>query len=210
MKASDLFVSIYLFVMNVMAFHYYRVEGQNPNKRLHPILLFLFTAIGGSLGAALSNYIFNTEHRELRSAYSKFICYLPPVFIFLYLGLLYFLFPENILLQSLEGILSDLMFGYHVLFVIVNTIAFLLVIIRKTSYYIAPIGSFLVPDLIIIPILLLGGATGGCIAKIVFNFKEDWSCTATKTLQNFLYNKGMFIALIIQWGLIIYMRFFVN
>lgn len=88
--------------------------------------------------------------------------------------------------------------------VIINMIAFILVIIRKSSYYIAPHGNFLIPDLILIPILLLGGASGGGIAKVLFNFKEDWSCNSTMKVQNFVYNIGMFIVSVVHIALYIY------
>ena len=76
-------------------------------------------------------------------------------------------------------------------------------IIRKSSYYIAPNGNYLIPDLILIPILILGGATGGVIAKILFNFKEDWSCNAVMEVQNFVYNIGMFLISAVHIGLVV-------
>ena len=91
--------------------------------------------------------------------------------------------------------------------VVLNAISFVLVIIRKSAYYIAPSGNSLIPDLILIPILILGGATGGVLAKILFNFKEDWSCNATKEVQNFIYNWGMFLVSAIHIGLYVYFFF---
>ena len=88
--------------------------------------------------------------------------------------------------------------------VALNAVSFILVIIRKSAYYIAPSGNFLIPDLILIPILILGGATGGVIAKILFNFKEDWSCNATMEFQNFIYNWGMFLIAAVHIGLYVY------
>lgn len=88
--------------------------------------------------------------------------------------------------------------------VVINPISFVLVIIRKSAYYIAPSGNYLIPDLILIPILILGGAVGGIIAKILFNFKEDWSCNATMEFQNFMYNWGMFLVAAVHIGLYIY------
>lgn len=80
----------------------------------------------------------------------------------------------------------------------------MLVIIRESAYYIAPSGNYLIPDLILIPILILGGAVGKIIAKILFNFKEDWSCNATMEFQNFMYNWGMFLVAVVHIGLYIY------
>ena len=88
--------------------------------------------------------------------------------------------------------------------IVINIIAFILVIIRKSAYYIAPHGNFLIPDIILIPILIAGGATGGVIAKILFNFKEDWSCNSTMEFQNFIYNAGMFVVSAIHVGLYVY------
>ena len=88
--------------------------------------------------------------------------------------------------------------------IVINIIAFVLVIIRKSAYYIAPHGNFLIPDIILIPILIIGGATGGAIAKILFNFKEDWSCNSTMEFQNFIYNAGMFVVSVIHIGLYAY------
>lgn len=87
---------------------------------------------------------------------------------------------------------------------IINAISFVLVIIIKSAYYIAPSGNYLIPDFILIPILILGGATGGIIAKILFNFKEDWSCNATMEFQNFMYNWGVFIVAVVHIGLYFY------
>ena len=93
-----------------------------------------------------------------------------------------------------------------ILFLIINVITFFLIIFRKSAYYFAPNGNKIIPDFVLIPFLLLGGSFGGVIAKIIFNFKEDWSCHSNMLFQNFLYNWGMFLVAFVQLGL--YVLFF--
>ncbi len=191
-------VFIYILVINIISFFVYFIEGRHASRRLPIILLVILPIIGGSFGACVGNYFFDTEYKELRYKVSYFCAIFPPILFFVQLGLaLYFLGAGDTILSiilfmyEIAGIL-----GYYLL--IINLVAFVFVIIRKYSYYIAPVGKYIIPDFVLIPALLLGGAPGGVLAKFIFNFKEDWSCNATKKFQNFIYNYGMFIICAIQ------------
>lgn len=74
---------------------------------------------------------------------------------------------------------------------IINIITFILVIIRKSSYYFVRYGNKTIPDFILVPIIILGGTIGGCLAKILFDF-GDWSCNSIMEVENFVYNIGMY------------------
>lgn len=194
----------YLIVINIISLIMYVKEAMKPASRLSALWLILLPIIGGSFGACIANYFCDTEYRELRAWLHKFLAFLPPIMFFVQLFLLLnvvglencFMYIWNYLIKKAGWI------GGYLL--VVNIIGFFFVIIRKASYYIAPMGNYLIPDLILIPILVLGGATGGVVAKFLFNFKEDWSCNATMEVQNFIYNIGMFIISLVHIGLYVY------
>lgn len=197
----------YLIVINIITLIMYVKEGEEPSRRLSALWLTLFPIIGGSLGACIGNFFCDTEYRELRGYLHKLLAIIPPItFIIQFVFIVYLIGVENLFnyvwyhAYARAGTI-----GYYL--VVINIIAFVLVIIRKLSYYIASHGNFLIPDLILIPILIIGGATGGVIAKILFNFKENWSCNSTMKLQNFVYNIGMFIISAVHIGLYIYFFF---
>lgn len=201
------FIIGYLAIINVVTLVLYVKETDSPSPRLSALLLILLPVIGGSVGAVIANYFKDVEHRELRSWLHKILGYLPPVmFIIHFILIISALGVENCItfvwnhVYAQAGVIGCIL-------LIINVISFVLVIIRKSAYYIAPNGNYLIPDLILIPILILGGATGGIIAKILFNFKEDWSCNATMALQNFMYNRGMFLVSAVHIGLYIYFFF---
>lgn len=197
----------YLVVINIITLVVCVKETDSPSPRLSALLLILLPIIGGSAGAVIANYFKDVEYRELRSWLHKILGYLPPVMFIIQL----------VLIVSVLGVENCILFVWNhayaragvigCILLVVNIISFILVIIRKSAYYIAPSGNYLIPDLILIPILLLGGAVGGVIAKILFNFKEDWSCNATMEFQNFMYNWGMFLVAAVHIGLYVYFFF---
>lgn len=194
----------YLIVINIITLIMYVKEGEDPGSRLSTLGLIVLPIIGGSFGACIGNFFSDTEYKELRSWLHKPLAFIPPImFIIQFVMIVSMIGPENCF---------SFVWGHAVAragwiggaLVVINIIAFILVIIRKSSYYFAPHGNFLIPDLILVPILILGGATGGVFAKVLFNFKEDWSCNATMEVQNFIYNIGMFILCVIHIGLYVY------
>lgn len=194
----------YLVIINIVTLVMYVAEAECPSSRLSATWLILLPIIGGSLGACIANYFSDTEYRELRSWLSKFLAFIPPfMFVIQFLFIVTTIGAENVFSFIWNYAIgkSGWIGGY---LIVINIIAFALVIIRKSAYYIAPHGNFLIPDIILIPILIAGGATGGVIAKILFNFKEDWSCNSTMEFQNFIYNAGMFIVSVIHVGLYVY------
>lgn len=194
----------FLLVINIVTLVVYVKEAEYPSGRLSATVLILLPILGGSLGACIANFFSDTEHRELRSWLSKFLAYIPPfMFTVQFLFIVTIIGVDNFFSFVWNSVVdrSGWIGGY---LIIINTIAFILVIIRKTAYYVAPIGNYLIPDIILIPILIIGGATGGVIAKVLFNFKEDWSCNSTMEVQNFVYNVGMFIICAIHIGLYVY------
>lgn len=198
------FIIGYLAIINIITLVLYIMETDSPSPRLSPLLLISLPILGGSAGAVIANYFKDIEYRELRSWLHKILGYLPPVMFIIQLALIVSaLGVENCIAYvwnhayEQAGIIGCVL-------IVINTISFVLVIIRKSAYYIAPSGNYLIPDLILIPILILGGAVGGIIAKILFNFKEDWSCNATMEFQNFMYNWGMFLVAAVHIGLYIY------
>lgn len=195
---------MYLVIINIATLICYAIEAKSPSKRLSALALIVLPIIGGSLGACIANFFCDTEYKELRSWLHKFLSYLPPAMLIIQVVLMTAIFStENTFLFIWNhAVARSGWIGAYLL--IINAIGFVLVVIRKSSYYIAPIGNRLIPDLILIPILVIGGATGGVIAKVLFNFKEDWSCNATMKVQNFIYNIGMFIISFIHVGLYIY------
>lgn len=201
------FIIGYLTIINVVTLVLYIKETDLPSPRLSALLLILLPIIGGSVGAVIANYFKDVEYREIRSWLHKILGYLPPVmFIIHFMLIIFALGVENSITFVWDHVYEQAgVIGCILL--IINVISFVLVIIRKSAYYIAPNGNYLIPDLILIPILILGGATGGIIAKILFNFKEDWSCNATMALQNFMYNRGMFLVSAVHIGLYIYFFF---
>lgn len=194
----------YLILINIITLIVYVKETDTPSPRISALLLILLPIIGGSFGAILANYFSETEFRELRSWLSKVIGYLPPVMFIIHV----------IAIVSMLGVDNCVSFLWNhayaragvigCILLIVNAISFILIIIRRSAYYIAPSGNFLIPDLVLIPIIILGGATGALLAKIIFNFKEDWSRNATMEIQNFIYNGGMFIVCALHIGLFVY------
>lgn len=204
MEIGWYFIIGYLAIINIITLVLYIMETDSPSPRLSPLLLISLPILGGSVGAVIANYFKDIEYRELRSWLHKILGYLPPVMFIIQLALIVSaLGVENCIAYvwnhayEQAGIIGCVL-------IVINTISFVLVIIRKSAYYIAPSGNYLIPDLILIPILILGGAVGGIIAKILFNFKEDWSCNATMEFQNFMYNWGMFLVAAVHIGLYIY------
>ena len=204
MEIGWYFIIGYLAIINIITLVLYIMETDSLSPRLSALLLILLPVFGGSVGAVIANYFKDIEYRELRSWLHKILGYLPPVMFIIQLALIVSaLGVENCIAYvwnhayEQAGIIGCVL-------IVINTISFVLVIIRKSAYYIAPSGNYLIPDLILIPILILGGAIGGIIAKILFNFKEDWSCNATMEFQNFMYNWGMFLVAAVHIGLYIY------
>lgn len=204
MEIGWYFIIGYLAIINIITLVLYIMETDSPSPRLSALLLILLPILGGSVGAVIANYFKDIEYRELRSWLHKILGYLPPVMFIIQLALIVSaLGVENCIAYvwnhayEQAGIIGCVL-------IVINTISFVLVIIRKSAYYIAPSGNYLIPDLILIPILILGGAVGGIIAKILFNFKEDWSRNATMEFQNFMYNWGMFLVAAVHIGLYIY------
>lgn len=204
MEIGWYFIIGYLAIINIITLVLYIMETDSPSPRLSALLLILLPILGGSVGAVIANYFKDIEYRELRSWLHKILGYLPPVMFIIQLALIVSaLGVENCIAYMWNhayeqaGIIGCVLIA-------INMISFVLVIIRKSAYYIAPSGNYLIPDLILIPILILGGAVGGIIAKILFNFKEDWSCNATMEFQNFMYNWGMFLVAAVHIGLYIY------
>lgn len=194
----------YLLTINIIALIVYIKEAEAPSSRVSAFGLILLPIVGGALGACIGNFFCDTEYRELRSWLHKFLAFLPPgMFIIQFVLIVSMIGPENIF--SFIWNYANTKAGWIGCYLlIINAIAFVLVIVRKSSYYIAPHGNYLIPDLILIPILIIGGATGGVIAKVLFNFKEDWSCNSTMKVQNFMYNIGMFVIFFIDIGLYVY------
>ena len=204
MEIGWYFIIGYLAIINIITLVIYIMETDSPSPRLSALLLILLPILGGSVGAVIANYFKDIEYRELRSWLHKILGYLPPVMLIIQLAsIVSALGVENCIAYMWNhayeqaGIIGCIL-------IVINTISFVLVIIRKSAYYIAPSGNYLIPDLILIPILILGGAVGGIIAKILFNFKEDWSCNATMEFQDFMYNWGMFLVAAVHIGLYIY------
>lgn len=204
MEIGWYFIIGYLAIINIITLVLYIMETDSPSPRLSVLLLILLPILGGSVGAVIANYFKDIEYRELRSWLHKILGYLPPVMFIIQLALIVSaLGVENCIAYMWNHAYEQAGIIGCVL-IVINAISFLLVIIRKSAYYIAPSGNYLIPDLILIPILILGGAVGGIIAKILFNFKEDWSCNATMEFQNFMYNWGMFLVAAVHIGLYIY------
>lgn len=204
MEIGWYFIIGYLAIINIITLVLYIMETDSPSPRLSVLLLILLPILGGSVGAVIANYFKDIEYRELRSWLHKILGYLPPVMFIIQLALIvYALGVENCIAYMWNHAYEQAGIIGCVL-IVINAISFVLVIIRKSAYYIAPSGNYLIPDLILIPILILGGAVGGIIAKILFNFKEDWSCNATMEFQNFMYNWGMFLVAAVHIGLYIY------
>lgn len=195
---------IYLILLNIITLVAYVKEAEEPSSRISALLLILLPIFGGSLGAVIANYFCDTEFRELRWWLSKILAYLPPVMFIIQLVMLVSTFGVDNCISFLWNNAYKTAGVIGCVLLILNAISFVLVIIRKSAYYIAPSGNYLIPDLVLIPILLLGGATGGSLAKLIFNFKEDWSCNSTMEIQNFLYNAGMFIVSAIHIALFVY------
>lgn len=204
MEIGWYFIIGYLAIINIITLVLYIMETDSPSPRLSVLLLILLPILGGSVGAVIANYFKDIEYRELRSWLHKILGYLPPVMFIIQLALIVSaLGVENCIAYMWNHAYEQAGIIGCVL-IVINAISFVLVIIRKSAYYIAPSGNYLIPDLILIPILILGGAVGGIIAKILFNIKEDWSCNATMEFQNFMYNWGMFLVAAVHIGLYIY------
>lgn len=206
MKIGMYLLIAYLAIINIVTLTMYVQEARHPSRRLSAFFLILFPILGGAAGAVLANYFSDTEYRELRSQLSKFLGFLPPImFILQFIVFVTVIGVDNCVTFVWNSAYEKVgVVGY--IWVVVNVLSFFFVIIRKSSYYIAPIGNFLIPDFILIPILLFGGATGGVVAKLLFNFKEHWSCNCTMKFQNFLYNWGMFLVAALHIG--IYVGFY--
>lgn len=194
----------YLVIINIVTLVMYVKEAEDPSSRLSAAGLILLPILGGSLGACIANFFSDTEYRELRSWLSKFLAYIPPVMFVIHFLLIVTTIGVDNVFSFVWNHAVDRAGWIGGYLIVINIIAFVLVIIRKSAYYIAPHGNFLIPDIILIPILVIGGATGGAIAKVLFNFKEDWSSNSTMEIQNFIYNIGMFIICAIHIGLYVY------
>ena len=194
----------YLVIINIATLVMYVKEAEDPSSRLSAAGLILLPILGGSLGACIANFFSDTEYRELRSWLSKFLAYIPPIMFIIHFLLIVTTIGVDNVFSFVWNHAVDRAGWIGGYLIVINIIAFILVIIRKSAYYIAPHGNFLIPDIILIPILIIGGATGGAIAKVLFNFKEDWSCNSTMEVQNFIYNIGMFIICAIHIGLYVY------
>ena len=198
----------YLIIINIVSFFFYFSEGESPSGRISALVLILLPIVGGSLGAAIANYFIDVEYKELRHWLAKILGYLPPIMFIIHFSLIISTIGIGNCISFLWNAAHDSAGTIGYILVIVNIISFILIIVRKSAYYIAPHGNFLIPDLILIPIILLGGATGALIAKLIFNFKEDWSHNAAMEFQNFIYNWGMFIICGVHIAL--YMYFFIR
>lgn len=197
------FITAYLLIVNTAAFVVYAQETKSPSPRIPLIIVFGLPVIGGSLGAILANYFFNTEYREIRAAYSKFVAYIPPVMLFIQIATVIMLLGPGLVISTVwntvisqTGIVGGILLA-------INALSFILVALRKSSYYFAPIGHDIIPDIILVP-FILSGTIGAALSKIIFNFEEDWSTSAGKGIQNFLYNNGMFVVLIVYIALLIW------
>ncbi len=188
----------YLLIINLITLIVYFKEINTPSPRFSPIFFIVLPLLGGSIGAILANYIKDVEHKELRASIAKIVAFLPPVIFITQILIIISIFcNHNLCLNILNYI--NLKFGLIGLILLaINIFSFVFIAIRKYAYYIAPIGNNLIPDYILTPVILLGGATGALAAKIIFNFKEDWSCNTSMKFQNFLYNKGMYVIFILQ------------
>lgn len=196
-------LAAYLLAVNISALVVYVRETEPPSPRISLILVFGLPAIGGSLGAILANYFFNTEYREIRAVYSKFVAYIPPIMLFIQIAAAIVLLGPELVVNSIwNTVISQGGIAGDVLLVI-NVLSFVLVALRKSSYYFAPNGHDIIPDIILIPFIILG-AIGAALSKVIFNFGEDWSTNADKGLQNFLYNKGMFIVLVVYVAVLVW------
>ncbi|WP_307997844.1 hypothetical protein [uncultured Bifidobacterium sp.] len=183
----------YLAIINIVTFIVYAREAKP--SRIPFVFVFGLPIIGGSFGAILANYCFETEHRELRAVYSKFIAFIPPILFFVQIAAMTAMLGPKLVFGTVwNGVVTQGGVIGAVLLV-VNVISFVLVAIRKASYYFAPIGHDVIPDAVLIPFILVG-TIGAVLSKIIFNFKEDWSTSARKGVQNFLYNNGMFAVLV--------------
>lgn len=200
-------VAAYLLAINILAFWIYQKSAQSPSPRIPAIIIFLPVIAGGSIGAFLANYIFQTQHKEPRSWLWAPLGFTPPISLLIQAA------AFLILTKNLDLPIKLWLLVYHSWGVIgcvllcVNIISFFFVAIRTAAYYIAPSGNKLIPDFLMIPFLLLGGAPGATFSKIMFNFSEDWRFDCTKQLQNFLYNNGMFLICAIQIALFVYAGF---
>ena len=194
----------YLVIINVVSFFFYFNEGEAPSSRISALVLILLPIVGGSLGAAIANYFIDVEYKELRHWLAKILGYLPPIMFIIH----FLIIVSSIGVGNCFSFVWDSAYAsagvIGRILVVVNIISFVLIVIRKSAYYIAPHGNYLIPDLILIPIIILGGATGALIAKLIFNFKEDWSCNALMEVQNFIYNWGMFLICGVHIALYIY------
>ena len=193
----------YLVLINIIAFILYAQEAQ-PKIRFSSFILILFPVIGGSLGAVVANTIFNTEYRESRAILHKTLAYLPPIMLIIHFVML----VGYIGIGNIFSIIWNYMYTkagvIGCILLIINIITFILVIIRKLSYYFTRYNNMIIPDFILVPIIILGGSLGGCFAKILFNFGEDWSCNSTMKVENFVYNIGMYIICAIHIVLFIF------
>ena len=197
----------YLVIINIGTFIAYIAEAEDPSSRLSALLLILLPILGGAFGAVFANYFRDTEFKELRKWLAKFLAFLPPTLFILQVVMLISYFGTNNCISFVWHLAYNTAGIIGCILLVMNAIAFVLIIIRKSAYYIAPRGNFLIPDLILIPIIVLGGATGGLLAKIIFNFKEDWSCNSTMEFQNFIYNWGIFLLSGIHIAVFVYFFF---
>lgn len=139
------FIIGYLAIINIITLVLYIMETDSPSPRLSALLLILLPVFGGSVGAVIANYFKDIEYRELRSWLHKILGYLPPVMFIIQLALIVSaLGVENCIAYvwnhayEQAGIIGCVL-------IVINTISFVLVIIRKSAYYIAPSGQLFNP-----------------------------------------------------------------
>lgn len=201
------FLIAYLVIINIVTLITYAKEIKQPSPRISAIILLSLPVIGGSFGAILANYFFNTSNREIRHYLVKGLTFLPPVmFILQFVIIIYFIGVGNFF-----SVIWD--FAYQnagiigCIFLIINSITFVLLVVRKSAYFFAPNGYDLIPDVILVSSIVLGGATGVLFGKILFNFKFDGSCNVTLKVQNFMYGIGVYLFTFLQIGIMAYFFF---
>ncbi|MGB4661384.1 MAG: DUF1294 domain-containing protein [Mobilitalea sp.] len=194
----------YLVIINLVTLIVYIKEAEEPSTRISALVLFLLPIIGGSFGAILANYFRDTSYRELRSGVAKVLAYLPPVMFIIQFVLIVYMIGVGNCFSFLWNFAYTKAGVIGCILLVLNFLSFVLIVIRRSAYYIAPSGNSLIADYILIPVLVLGGATGALLAKIIFNFKENDPCNCTKEVQNFMYGAGVYIFCVIHIGLFIY------
>lgn len=155
----------------------YVKEAKDPPIRLSAAGLILLPILGGSLGACIANFFSDTEYRELRSWLSKFLAYIPPVMFVIHFLLIVTTIGVNNVFSFVWNHAVDRAGWIGGYLITINIIAFVLVIIRKSAYYVAPHGNFLIPDIILIPILVIGAPQVDRLQKSYLTSKKTGHAT---------------------------------